>query len=426
MAGYFTQAELEEIWRRSMDSDYTEPLESEDDGRGFDVIAGVAKLWEYVSLSIDVSTQAMYVSHHSDQTQPPASGAIQAAGTVTLDRTFPKYGDIELEAGDVLEMSHVGTKGETIVIAELELSNDVSLPESLPAPVTATVNAIRAGYQANGGPRRTITFSQRVTAEINDVTVLGNTLTHSGTGNTFTEDMVGAFVRFLAGSLNVTTYPRRILSVTSTQVVVDGTALLAETADIEVVDINELGVTAELTTELSNGTHPWLDALGLDRLIARNPNEIDASYRARVKTLPDTISPNAMIRAISRIFRPSSTPYQFLESRNVSDIRGFFADADPADDPDAYFPGGNGKLLLGNTFEFRGFFVVVEYQPTGDPGQPADTTPASSGSQMNAADLMPADGEPFIFYQDMADMIKEVEKTRMAGVPWGWAIVNSL
>jgi hypothetical protein len=425
MAGNITKEDLIQLWRDTMDDAYTVPIEEEDNGRGLDIISGIAEIWAKVSLSTDISTQTFYLLPHSTQTQLPAAGATQAVGNVILDREYPKYGDIELEDGDVLEVSQLGTKGETVVVADIELTSDQSLIEGLPSPVTTAVNAVRTGYQTNGAPRRTVVFKRKTTLAISNVTVLANTLTDDGGIDRFDETMVGSYVRFTSGT-NASTYPRRITSASLGTVIVDGTPLVSGTNSVEVVDINEIGVTAELDGELSGGTHGWLDALGLERLIARNPYESDNSYRFRIVKIPDLISPNAIIRAVSRVFRPYNYNFSFLEMRNPGDIPGAFWDIDPFDDPNAGFPDGNGKVMFGDGFQYRGFIILVESETTGDFGGPWDTNPATSGHPSNAWDYTPFDGYAVTFAQVLDDMVKEVQKSKSAGTPWAWALVDSI
>lgn len=54
--------------------------------------------------------------------------------------------------------------------------------------------------------------------------------------------------------------------------------------------------------------HPGtLDALGDEREIARQTNEGDPSYRGRIRALPDTVSPAAIRRQITRYLKPYPT-----------------------------------------------------------------------------------------------------------------------
>lgn len=82
-----------------------------------------------------------------------------------------------------------------------------------------------------------------------------------------------------------------------------------------------LTVTNELAPE--GGVHGWLDELGSERAIYRAPGEPDGTYRKRVSTVADVVSPNAIRRALSRAL--GTLPWCFREV-GTPDLRGFFYD----------------------------------------------------------------------------------------------------
>jgi hypothetical protein len=57
-----------------------------------------------------------------------------------------------------------------------------------------------------------------------------------------------------------------------------------------------------------------LDQLGADRSIGRIPDEADDAYRVRIRTLPDTVSPDALKRQLDLIFKPLGLTYDFIET----------------------------------------------------------------------------------------------------------------
>lgn len=419
-----TKEELEEIWRRSLDVNYTTPIEEEDDGRGFDIISGMSAIWKKVSDVINNLTQAFYIVPHSNQTDDPASGAVQATGQITITRTIPNHGTLELLSGDRLEVYQLGTKGEEIVVGEIELVNDETLPEASTTPVVADVIAVRPGTQMNTGPRQSVRFRVRAVASTPDVSISGNTLTDSGVSDRFTEDMVGAFVRFVNG-LNATTFPRRVLTATLGTITVDGPALVTDTSNVEVVDLNDLGVNATVSTDLTGGKHPWLDLLGAERLQGRSLTDTDATYRERIQLVPDVVSPNAVYRAVSRILTPLSIAFEIFEPRTPDDFRGWFWDQDPFDDPASGLPQTR-NLFLADGMQYRGFVVMVERSNLGEFGFPWDTNPATSGFPDNAWDWFFFDGYPITFWNALTSLIDEINRTKAFGVPYVIAVVDSL
>ncbi len=418
-----TKEELLQTWRDNFDEGYTIPIEEEDEGRGADLIYAMAAMGARSSQAGDVSTQAMFIREHSIQTNPTASGAIQATATVLLSRVVPTQGDLTLRSGDIIEIYQKGTKGEEIIVFEAKLIDDSTLAIGS-SGVSADVRAVRPGYQANGGILRSARFKGRSTSNIT-ATTSGTTLTDSGLGDRFTEDMdQDGFVKFISGA-NGGIDPRRILTSALGSITVEGAALTSGTDVIQVVGLNELGTSIEIDGEFSGGTHAILDLLGSDILLGRNPSETDESYRKRIGALPDIDSPNAVIRAASRILRPLDIPFVFGEVKNQSDVRGFYADVDPCDvTTDSVTT--NGRVTLGNAFEFNGFFLIVERRGTGEFGMPSDTVPATSGYPDNAADVGFSDGYPIGFASDMMALINEIEKTKMGGVPWALILVNNI
>lgn len=118
----------------------------------------------------------------------------------------------------------------------------------------------------------------------------------------------------------------------------------------------------------SGGSPGMLEQIGLDRGIERAIGEDETSYRFRISTLPDTISPAAMRRNIDLIWLPLFLSYQFIETWNVTYQSCYDApespivdsDFDPAtfvyDDPRSTTPFKNRWL---DDVEFRGAFIVV-------------------------------------------------------------------
>lgn len=428
-----SKEDLLEVWRKSMDGAYTVPLEEEADGRGFDIIAAIAAVFARVADGMETTTQAMYLYEHSSQTAPESSGGVQASGTVTLTRTPPTDGEIELYEGDLICVFVRDPDGVDLFEVALELSADVTLIESV-TPVNASVRAIRAGHHGNvpDTEGRSCAFLARTVLTVEDAdTSGGNKIIDVGTGDSFDETILGAFVLFTDGP-NEQTHQRRIIDIDTvgtapnTTVIVDGPSLVSGSGnnDLQVVDINDIGVTVELNGDLSGGVHAWLDQLGSDRDIGRNPGESDTDYRERVRYLPDTIAPNAIERAISRILRPLGIPYEYIESRSV--VGGGAWDHMPYDNPETYnsLTGRNQHIYQGNGFQYRGFYVVVERRYYGDFGFAWDDKYPSGQTPRSAWDFSFYDGYALGYYNDLFRLINEIEKTRASGVPWLLVLVD--
>lgn len=61
------------------------------------------------------------------------------------------------------------------------------------------------------------------------------------------------------------------------------------------------------------GADPMLDGLAESRGMVRAPGETDDSLSLRIRTLPDTISPNAVLRLLRSLLEPKGLPFDFIE-----------------------------------------------------------------------------------------------------------------
>jgi hypothetical protein len=63
----------------------------------------------------------------------------------------------------------------------------------------------------------------------------------------------------------------------------------------------------------TGGVTAFLDLLGADRGIDRQLAEPDAAYRARLRQLPDVVTPGAIKRALAAVWAPYGATCQFIE-----------------------------------------------------------------------------------------------------------------
>ena len=123
-------------------------------------------------------------------------------------------------------------------------------------------------------------------------------------------------------------------------------------------------------TDAGGGAAPMLDQLGEDRGLPRLPGEPDSYYRARIRTLPDTVSPDAINRQIRAALAPygASSQYEFVETFNLSYQTCYDAPSAPIagspfdpnlftyDDPRPTIPFRNRYM---DENEYRGCFITV-------------------------------------------------------------------
>lgn len=430
------QADLLDIWRKILPESYTGPLIDEANGQGLDVIASIASVFERVAVAVEITTQAMALNPHSSQVRDPAAGAATSAGTVEVTRAAPVDAPLDLLDGDRLATYVDDADGDAVVEVGLEVDGDQTLVAGSLVPVNVNVRSARAGHHANVVPSRgrSVSFLRRTTATVTGgATTIANEVSAGATGDQLDEGMIGAFIRF-TGGVNTHQYPRRItaFNVATGVATVDGPALVASAGieDFEVVDLETLGCTAELVAALTGGTSPWLDQIGSERNRGRNAFETDATYRARIRELPDVVAPNSIYRAASRIFTPLGVAWELKETRGHEGVdpypfRGFFWDSDPWDDPAADVR--TERLVLGDRMDRQGFIIIVQRANYGDFGICWDHPPVPGGVHPFAAwDWGAWDGFPVTFWADLARMIREVEDARMAGVPWFLCLVDYL
>lgn len=127
-------------------------------------------------------------------------------------------------------------------------------------------------------------------------------------------------------------------------------------------------ITISQVDDATGGQAAMLDQLGIDRGMGRVEFETDASYRPRIASIPDTVSPGAVRRAVNAILQPLGLSFQFIEIWDLAYQTCFDAPSavipgstfDPNlfcyDDPRAATPFRNRYL---DEVEARGTFIVV-------------------------------------------------------------------
>lgn len=132
-----------------------------------------------------------------------------------------------------------------------------------------------------------------------------------------------------------------------------------------------------------------LDLIGNERGLPRQPNEPDGNYKIRIRNLPDTISPNAILRQLANYFRPLGLGWRAVETWQHEYQECFDAPAEPAtayqnydqnlfcfDDPRPGSPMQN--RWLGENDYLGAFIVEIARPPTiSDYGFAYDDTAAS-------------------------------------------------
>lgn len=96
----------------------------------------------------------------------------------------------------------------------------------------------------------------------------------------------------------------------------------------------DLGLAATNEASPSGGRAPMLDELGAERKVFRGPGENDETYRLRVATPADVISPNAILRRANSVLAPRGEA-ACLREVGTPKFRGMFYDGNTTDDDPA-------------------------------------------------------------------------------------------
>jgi hypothetical protein len=225
---------------------------------------------------------------------------------------------------------------------------------------------------------------------------------------------------------------------TATVEVRQSAGLVAETntAEWSVVSWRQVfGLQVTNPEKPSGGTYPWLEEWGSERGVSYSDGESEESYRSRVAKLPDTVSPNAIVRAANSVLAPLGFGVCFREV-GTDLLPGLFYDAgSSADSP----PNPRRNFAYDMDFDIRPedrFKIVLSiatsraYFMIGVPG----FTPVWSASAYDegppdrtAYDVSALfDGGPLVV--DLSQLYRavyaEVLRTRVAGVSFDLYVEN--
>lgn len=104
------------------------------------------------------------------------------------------------------------------------------------------------------------------------------------------------------------------------------------TAAWRVLDwVADMGLQVSNPSSPTGGAAPWLDEIGAERHVERSTGEGDDSYRRRVSSPTDVVSPNALRRATNRVLTPLGVEGCLREAGSEK-LRGFFYDVEASSD----------------------------------------------------------------------------------------------
>jgi hypothetical protein len=162
---------------------------------------------------------------------------------------------------------------------------------------------------------------------------------------------------------------------------------------VEDPDLGDTTIIVRHVVATTGGRDAFLDQHGLDRDIPRGVGELDGAYRARVRSLPDNISPDAVDRTMQQLLNPLGLSYQFIETWDIGYQTCWDGPSEPIPgssyDPNLFCwdDPRTAEVQFRNRWmdisEMRGAFIIVvpPYGPVADVGMAYDDV------AMVAADL---------------------------------------
>lgn len=325
-----TQQQLLALLERLLPQGYLAPLR--DIGPGYELLQAYAQMFARAS-------QAVAILGGDAQIATAASG-VKASGIVQLYRDSPNFFDTPVSGQSGTTAAIVaGAPAGQARISGLSNMGAASVGHFL---ILDGCNAI-----VNNGTFEIVSFVDSTTVDIvNAAAVIpdanngyivweevsrtvivkaGTVLTTSKGGRDFltTDDVT--FLPYDLGPFNVPVVAVSVgyeWNVPGQVIAADGEALPGEIDTVKsLVEDPPLGDPSIKVSQLSptaGGQDAALDALGSDRGIARNIGEDVEPYRNRVRFLPDTISPDALKRAIDNILRPVGATFEFIETFDIT------------------------------------------------------------------------------------------------------------
>lgn len=290
--------------------------------------------------------------------------------------------------------------GPAVVIATLQLARDPSVAASLAFSVTVKKGTV---FLASKSGRR-FTMQQ------------DQTFAHGDAGP---HDVLATAVE-----------PAWEYNLQGTVVTPNGLVLPGEidTIDTLITDppFSDISFMVSQRDSTYGGQPGMLDALGHDRGIERNSGEADGPYKARVRRLPDTVSPGAIRRAVTAALAPFGATFDFIETfdpkyQTAYDVTSAMAGLIDTnlfvyDDPRPAYPPFRNRWLGEEDFRAAFIIVVPNLAAINDEGMAYDDTaenvhdlisPSTGGTRaMSAYDVDATMPVPQGFY-DGFDLAKQ-------------------
>lgn len=433
----FTQEDYLALWRAVLPKFYTDPIENEGEGRGFDVPSSQAAIFARYEAAANVSQQAYFLRPHSIQTGEIARGSAKARGPVFISRLEAGLGSILIPAGTPLEAEQLGSAGEVVSLGRYFLLSAVTMASGAVGPLQATVEAEFPGYTGNlEFPGQIVRFAPqgratvRVSANSTSRLVRNVSAAEASKWDVFEPQHEGRYVRLvqLVDPLLSSTEPRRVIATWTSggELGITVTPALAvadvgKEFQVEVEEWADLGLTVVQPQPILGGRSDALGAIATDRGVGRVAGETDDQLADRLLYLEDTISPAAIERIVGAILDPLEISWCLKETADLETLMGFTFDVHPWDvgglqritkTANSQLV-GQGAVWLGPSTSVRFFIVCIGRSGLGEFGFGFDYTESSAP---NAWDVGAYDGSPLGWHAAAGRVWAAVNQARAAGV----------
>ncbi len=429
----YTKDEYLELWRQVLPKFYTDPIEAEGDGRGFDIPSLQAAIFERFERAANITQQAYFLRPHSIQTEEIARGAAKARGSVLVSRLSAALGSLIIPAGTPFEAEQIDSYGQAVSLGIYRSLSDVTLASGALGPVSVTVEASYPGHSGNlEFPGQIVRFAPLGRATVKVVALSSSLIarsvgvTEESNWDVFTAQHRLRYLRLvqLDQPLVSTSEPRRVVSFEDAGIRVFpslSSADIGKTFQVEIEEWADLGLTVAQPQPITGGRSDSIGAVATDRNVGRAPGETDDQLADRLVYLEDTISPAAIERTVGAILDPYGIGWCLKEASDVDTLIGFIWDVHPFDFGGLQrvekLPGseliGQGAVWLSAETTRRFFIICVDRSGLGDFGFGFDVT---LSAMTNAWDVGAYDGKPVGWWTAVGRVWEAVNSARAAGV----------
>ena len=326
-----TQQDLLDLLDRVLPSSYLDAIKNI--GPGFELLQAYAALFERLSLAASRLAVDSFIDIAN--TGVKATGTVElfraSAATINTPLDPPNSGSAasiiagagagEMRVSGLANMSAVSV-GRFLDIRGTGDVNNTGTFEISAFVVVNTVDVINASAVVPDPNNGTILWDELSRT----VTVLaGTVVTTSRGGLDFVTQEDVVFAPAALGPLTVDVEAVAVgyeWNVIGQRTAADGSTLPGEIDTIKILvedpPLGDTTIQVRQINDTTGGVDDALPALGRNRGIVQGFDEDIGSFRSRVRSLPDTISPDAFVRTVESLLRPFKAEFEIIETFGIT------------------------------------------------------------------------------------------------------------